>query len=85
MDNVTPQDESIFPEMDIRFAKFWARFGALLIDGILILIVTVPVTFYNVTHWKTPLFFILTSLVTIIYKPFMEYRFGATLGKMAVG
>lgn len=85
MDQVTPEDESMFPEMDIRFAKLGARFGAGLIDGIILMIVTVPVTYYNVTHYKMPLFFILTSLFTVIYKPFMEYRFGATLGKMAVG
>jgi|SRR5450432_1207657 uncharacterized RDD family membrane protein YckC len=77
--------ESLFPEADIKFASFGSRFGATLIDGFIISGVILPVTYFNITAWKIPYLFILTSLLEIIYKPFLEYRYGATLGKMAVG
>jgi uncharacterized RDD family membrane protein YckC len=80
-----PGEESIFPELEIKFARFGARFGAALLDGLVLGLVTVPITYFNVITWKMPALFILTSLFTIFYKPFMEYQYGATLGKMAVG
>jgi uncharacterized RDD family membrane protein YckC len=85
MNEPFPNDEPLFPEVDIVFAKFWTRFGAGLIDGLISLVVVLPLTYFNVIQWKLPWIFILTSLFTIFYKPFMEYRYGATLGKMAVG
>jgi uncharacterized RDD family membrane protein YckC len=75
----------MFPEADIIFAKFWTRFGASLIDGLITIIIILPVTYFNVIQWKIPWVYIVTSLLTIVYKPFMEYEYGATLGKMAVG
>jgi|SRR5450432_166990 uncharacterized RDD family membrane protein YckC len=84
MNETQQEEESIFPETEIVFAKFWTRLGAYLIDSIIISVVTLPVTYINVTSWKLASFFILTSLVELAYKPFMEFKFGATLGKMAV-
>lgn len=81
----TEEGKSMIPEADIVFAKFWTRFAAYLLDSMIISIITLPVTYMNVTHWKLTVFFILTSVVELGYKPFMEYRYGATLGKMAVG
>jgi uncharacterized RDD family membrane protein YckC len=78
-------EESIFPEADIKFAAFWPRLGAMFLDGLILAIITLPVTYLNITLWKIPYLFILTSLPAIIYKPFMEYQYGATLGKMALG
>jgi len=77
--------DSLFPEADIKFASFWSRFGATMIDGLMISFIILPVTYYNIISWKIPSLFILTSLIEIVYKPFFEYRYGATLGKMAVG
>jgi uncharacterized RDD family membrane protein YckC len=85
MNETPPENEPLFPEADIRFASFGSRFGASLIDGIIISAIILPVTYFNVISWKIPYLFIVTSLVEIIYKPFLEYRFGATLGKMAAG
>src|SRR5450432_4047859 len=79
------EEKSIIPEADIVFARFWTRFAAYLLDSIIISIVILPVTYMNVTSWKLATFFILTSVIELAYKPFMEYRYGATLGKMAVG
>ena len=79
------EEKSIIPEADIVYAKFWTRFAAYLLDSIFVSIVILPVTFLNVTSWKLATFFMLTSVVELAYKPFMEYRYGATLGKMVVG
>jgi len=84
MNEPFPDDEPLFPEAEIVFAKFWTRLGAFLIDGLITIIIVLPVTYFNVIQWKIPWVFILTSLITIVYKPFMEYQYGATLGKMAV-
>jgi uncharacterized RDD family membrane protein YckC len=85
MNESLENDEPMFPEAEIVFAKFWIRFGAMLIDGLITVVIILPVTYFNVIQWKIPWVYILTSLLTIIYKPFMEYQFGATLGKMAMG
>jgi uncharacterized RDD family membrane protein YckC len=85
MDEYRSEKNSLIPEADIKFASFGSRLGATLLDGLIISGVTLPITYYNVITWKIPYLFILTALVEIIYKPFMEYRYGATLGKMAVG
>jgi uncharacterized RDD family membrane protein YckC len=85
MNDSEQDDGSLIPEADIQFASFGSRFGASLIDGLIISAVILPVTYFNVISWKIPYLFILTSLLEIVYKPFLEYRFGATLGKMAVG
>ena len=85
MNEPFPDNEPLFPEADIVFAKFWVRFGAMLIDGLVIIVIVLPATYFNVIQWKSPWIYILTSILTVIYKPYMEYQYGATLGKMAVG
>jgi uncharacterized RDD family membrane protein YckC len=85
MNEPLPNDEPLFPEAEIVFAKFWTRFAAGLLDGLITVVIVLPITYFNVIQWKIPWIFIFTSLFTIIYKPFMEYQYGATLGKMAVG
>jgi uncharacterized RDD family membrane protein YckC len=85
MNEQMQEEESIFPEAEIKIARFWPRLGAYLLDSIIISLVTLPVTYLNVTSWKMPAFFILTAVIELAYKPFMEYQYGATLGKMAVG
>ena len=79
------EEETIFPEAEIVFAKFWPRLGAYLLDGMIVTVVTLPIAYLNVTSWKLTALFIFTSILELSYKPFMEYQFGATLGKMAAG
>jgi uncharacterized RDD family membrane protein YckC len=85
MNETLPTEETILPGSEVKFATFWNRVGASLIDGFIISVVVVPVTYYNVINWKIPVLFIITSMIEIIYKPFLEYRYGATLGKMFLG
>ena len=85
MNEKEPYEDFLFPEADIKFATFRSRLGAALIDGIILFLFTFPVTYLNIVSWKIPFLFIITSLIAIIYKPFLEYRYGATLGKMSLG
>ena len=85
MNETRPDDDPIFPEADIRYSTFWDRFGASLLDGFIMLACTMPLIYFNITVWKIPALYILVSLFTVLYKPFLEYRYGATWGKMIVG
>jgi uncharacterized RDD family membrane protein YckC len=65
------------------FAGFWERVGASLIDGVVYLPV-IGINAYNLYWLKSLPLQLITTLVLLAYKPFMEYRYGASLGKMAL-
>ncbi len=67
-----------------RPAGFWIRVGAHIID-FLVLIPIALLGIWNLFALKSIPLVILSTLVGLIYKPFMEAFFGATLGKMACG
>ncbi len=67
-----------------RPAGFWVRVGAAIIDY-LIFIPIVILGFWNGFTLKSTFLLILIHLPGLIYKPFMESYFGATLGKMSCG
>jgi uncharacterized RDD family membrane protein YckC len=73
-----------FEPADLRYASFWPRFLALLLDG-LVLSPFVVLDYYNKVSLKNLPVLIIGFLITLLYKPFMEFRYGATLGKMALG
>lgn len=63
------------------YATFLQRVHAYFVD----LLVFIPITSlanYNILHFKHFGIVVLTTLAWIIYKPVMEWKFGATLGKM---
>ena len=68
----------------IEYGTFWQRLGALLIDSIVIGTITFPLTFYNIISWKSTIILVIASIIGLAYKPFMEYKYRATLGKMAL-
>ncbi|MGD2094617.1 MAG: RDD family protein [Phycisphaerales bacterium] len=63
-------------------AGFWIRVGAHIID-ILVFIPIMVLGVWNAWHPKSTVILILVSLPGLIYKPFMESFYGATLGKMS--
>lgn len=73
-----------FEEPEYRYVGFWPRFGALLIDGA-ILIVTGYLFILFFTNTESIAFILMTSIIPFLYHPVMEYNFGATIGKMAIG
>jgi uncharacterized RDD family membrane protein YckC len=72
------------PNNNIRWAGFWIRVLASLID-FLVYIPFVAANMYNLYVIKSLPLQLFITLVLMVYKPFMEYKYGATLGKMAVG
>jgi uncharacterized RDD family membrane protein YckC len=71
-------------ERPVIYGSFWPRLWASLLDGLIVGCFSVPISTYNSGGWKSIPVLILVSLVSIAYKPFCEYRFGATAGKMAL-
>ena len=80
-------DEQFQNEQDplttVRFAGFWIRLAAICID-VFLFIPIIALNFYNALSVKSFGFFLLLHFVIIAYKPFMEWKFGATVGKMAM-
>ncbi len=78
--------ESIFSEgeMPVVYATFWQRLGALIIDGLILSVIIFPLSYYNEITWKSIIFLLAITILTVAYKPFCEYRYGATIGKMAL-
>jgi uncharacterized RDD family membrane protein YckC len=68
----------------IKYGGFWQRFGAVIIDGLIWSPVSFGITYFNIINWKSPLILVIISLIGVAYKPFMEYTYGATWGKMAL-
>ncbi len=65
-------------------AGFWIRVCAHIIDGV-IFIPLVIFSFLNFFFIKNMILLIFLSVPGLIYKPFMESFYGATLGKMVCG
>jgi uncharacterized RDD family membrane protein YckC len=68
----------------VIYGGFWERFGALFLDGIAYGLITIPLTLFNTFTWKNQLINVLIFLIGICYKPFCEYKWGRTLGKLAL-
>lgn len=67
---------------EIEYAGFWIRVGAAIID-MLAFIPIMALGFYNLFSLKSVVLLYILTLISSIYKPLMEWRYGATLGKMA--
>lgn len=79
-------DQSLFQpeESSVKYGDFWQRFCALIVDGVILSPVSFGLMYLNVTSWKSSLILVLISVVGMGYKPYMEFTYGATLGKMAL-
>lgn len=77
--NPISEAEALAPKL----AGFWSRTGAALLDG-LILSPLLCFMFYNLFYLKSFGLEILVLLVMTLYKPLMEFRYGGTLGKLAI-
>lgn len=73
-----------FEEPKYQFVGFWSRFGARFIDGIILAIVSWPLNEIGDSIDSLPLIAVL-SFIPFFYHPLMEYKFGASIGKMALG
>ena len=72
-----------FEYPNYMFATFMQRVWASLID-VLVLSPIIILNMLNNNHWKSlPLMFVI-GIASIVYKPFLEFKYGATVGKMAM-
>ncbi len=83
MDNLLDDAFSEKPNNAIIFATFWTRVWASLIDALIVMPIVLPLTFYNMSTWKSIPVLMAITIGGLAYKLFMEYTYGATLGKMA--
>lgn len=71
-------------EKKVEFAKFWVRAGAYILDGIIITIFTLIINAINIANFKSFIIYLPVAIIAIFYKPFMESKYDATFGKMAL-
>jgi len=67
----------------IEYAGLWIRVLASIIDSFALMPLAL-LSFYNIFSIKSIILMVLLIILQSIYKPLMEWRYGATLGKMAV-
>jgi uncharacterized RDD family membrane protein YckC len=71
-------------QSNYTLSSIWSRVWALLLDSLILGAVVGSVGIYNFIDIKSAILVAISSIAGIIYKPFMEYKYGATLGKMAL-
>ncbi|GGZ94365.1 RDD family protein [Algibacter mikhailovii] len=67
-----------------RYTPFWTRAGAYLLDTIILSVVAITVNYVNISNFKSFLLYLPFAILAILYKPFLESYYGATIGKMIV-
>jgi uncharacterized RDD family membrane protein YckC len=80
------QSQPEYTTPQIKYAGFWIRFAALLIDGMVLGVLNLfifAIGFYN-PH-STNLVGVLSIVVPWAYFIFMTNQYGGSLGKLAVG
>ncbi|MBL7932364.1 MAG: RDD family protein [Bacteroidia bacterium] len=83
MEHEILDDAQSTDQQDAKWAGFWIRVGASLID-VLVYLPFIGLNFYNLYSLKNLPLQLFVDIVFLLYKPLMEYKYGATLGKMAV-
>ena len=68
---------------EVEYASFWIRVGAALIDT-LVFAPLIALSFVNLFYVKSLVLLYVMMVLQALYKPLMEFKYGATLGKMAV-
>lgn len=68
----------------VQWAGFWVRVLGSIIDGLACLPL-IAINMYNLYVLKNLSLQLSITFILMLYKPLMEFKYGATLGKMAVG
>jgi uncharacterized RDD family membrane protein YckC len=71
-----------FEEPQYRYVGFLPRFGALFIDGLILLVVNYLLRIPLAELDNNLVALIIAAIVPLFYNLFLEYKYGATLGKM---
>lgn len=73
-----------FEQPQYKYVGFWPRFGAVIIDGI-ILSVAAYIFSLALSFLNESINSIVTTILYVSYYFFLEYKYGATPGKMVFG
>jgi len=76
--------ETVIEKENIEYGKFWIRTGAYITDAIILMIIALPVTYLNITEYKSFSLALIIAILGLLYKPLLEYYYGATIGKYAL-
>lgn len=77
-------ERSIFEEeIRVIYGGFWERFGALILDGLILLPLTI-LNYFNTSLWKSVPLLITVGIISLVYKPLLEFLYSATPGKKAL-
>ena len=76
----TADSISEFEPTPSRYGTFKDRALASLIDGV-IFIPLIVIDRFNKLDWKSQILLTIVFLVGVIYKPLLEFKYGATIGK----
>lgn len=71
----------ITKENKIRHVAFGVRLGAYMIDSLILLPLNV-LAILDLMLWKSIPLFVFLNVIVLIYKPLMEWKYGATIGKI---
>jgi len=66
------------------YANFWERFGAYILDALIIGLPSYALNYLNFETLRSFYVYIPIALAGMLYKPYMESTYQATLGKMIV-
>jgi uncharacterized RDD family membrane protein YckC len=88
-----PEESSCIPALSVRYAGFWMRFWAYLLDLIVVgsierLIINPVFRFFNIPLWEMNMFApisVASAIVFYLYFVLMTKFFSQTLGKMVFG
>ena len=69
---------------DVVYAGFWIRVGAAIIDS-LVLLPIASIEIFNKTNLDSYSVLFVTTALSMLYKPYLEFKGGATIGKKALG
>lgn len=67
----------------LPYAGFWVRVAAAVVDGLIFIPLGI-MSVYNTLSINSLVLELVMTVIYLGYKPFLEYHYGATLGKMAV-
>lgn len=79
------KNEQLIDKENVEYGKFWGRALAYLADGVILLLISLPITYLNITEYKSFNLYLIIAIVGVLYKPILEFYFGATIGKYLLG
>ena len=79
------KNEQLIDKENVEYGKFWGRALAYLADGVILLLISLPITYLNITEYKSFNLYLIIAIVGVLYKPILEFYFGATIGKYLQG